>query len=85
MKQREERIVVEVWPDVAPLACENFLALVSGSKGTSGKHPTCDLNASWQHQVTCAAPISTQVVVERSCTTRGPTNAPFSNFLFSLS
>ena len=36
MKQRDERIVVELWPDVAPLACENFLSLVSGAKGKSG-------------------------------------------------
>lgn len=34
--QRDERIVIELWPDVAPLACENFLALVTGAKGTSG-------------------------------------------------
>ena len=35
LKQRQERIEIELWPDVAPLACENFLALVTGSKGTS--------------------------------------------------
>jgi cyclophilin family peptidyl-prolyl cis-trans isomerase len=27
---------VEIWPDIAPLACENFLALVTGEKGISG-------------------------------------------------
>lgn len=31
MKRREERIVFELWPSLAPLACENFIALVSVS------------------------------------------------------
>ena len=34
--QRSERIVIEVWPEIAPLACENFLALITGKKGVSG-------------------------------------------------
>ena len=34
-----QRIVFEVWPDVAPLAVKNFIALATGSKGSgaSGK------------------------------------------------
>ena len=28
--------MLELWPDVAPLACENFLTLITGAKGTSG-------------------------------------------------
>ena len=36
MKQRAERIVIEVWPEKAPLSCENFLALITGKKGVSG-------------------------------------------------
>ena len=31
--QKKTRIVIELWPDVAPLACENFAALCTGEKG----------------------------------------------------
>ena len=32
-RTRPERLTIEVWPDVAPLAVKNFLALVTGEKG----------------------------------------------------
>jgi peptidyl-prolyl isomerase D len=32
-RRRPERLVVELWPDVSPLACQNFLALITGEKG----------------------------------------------------
>jgi hypothetical protein len=32
-KMRPERMVIEVWPDVAPLAVKNFMALCTGEKG----------------------------------------------------
>ncbi len=32
-KRRPERLCIELWPDVSPLACENFMALCTGEKG----------------------------------------------------
>lgn len=31
-----ERLTFELWPDVAPLACQNFLSLATGHKGMGG-------------------------------------------------
>merc|ERR1719506_656396 len=32
-RRRPERLVFELFPDAAPLACENFVALLTGAKG----------------------------------------------------
>ena len=36
-RRRPERLVFELWPDVAPLACQNFIALATGCKGKIGQ------------------------------------------------
>ena len=43
VKMPPQRIVVEIWPETAPLACENFVALLLGNRG-KGQESGCRLS-----------------------------------------
>ena len=43
MKLPPQRIYLEIWPEIAPLAVENFVALVLGNRG-KGQESGCQLS-----------------------------------------
>ena len=43
VKMPPQRIYVEIWPETAPLACENFVALLLGNRG-KGQESGCPLS-----------------------------------------
>jgi peptidyl-prolyl isomerase D len=42
VKMPPQRVHVELWPEVAPLACENFVALLRGNRGR-GQESGCEM------------------------------------------
>ena len=42
-RKESQRIYVEIWPETAPLACENFVALLLGNRG-KGQESGCPLS-----------------------------------------
>lgn len=42
MKMPPQRVIIELWPEVAPLAVENFVALVLGNRG-KGQESGCQM------------------------------------------